>query len=89
MKFYVVKGDLEEYNYCQIGLFTNTTDMLTETTKFIRNGYENVARISNEDHNFSGLVYTIYDDSNIGRAEQDVNKNEIYWNEETQQTYLK
>lgn len=103
MKYYVVKGDTVEYDYAQIGLFTDKRKMLDEVTEYIKGVDEESAKFDTENYGFSGIVYSTYTDdpaeaykdnvfgmdNTLNHAHQDITKDEIYWDAEKKQAYLK
>lgn len=91
MNLYVVKGDLEDFDYAILGCYTSKEELIrgaTNTLKLYATDGVNLKDIT-EDYGFSGLVYNEFDDSTLNDFTQADYKKSIYWDNDKRKAYLK
>lgn len=88
MKLYVLKGDIEQYDYAIYGCYTSRKEMLLGAEEVIGWDFA-IAEWSTEQYGFSGLVYSEIDDSKLNKTDGNgLVKHEIYWNKDEVEAYL-
>lgn len=75
---YVLKGDIEEYDYEVFGVFDSKEKLLQAANETIAKDFA-VAEFATENYNFSGLVYYPLELNKLSDID---NKYSIYWNAE-------
>lgn len=84
MTYYVLKGDIAEYDYQVFGVFNNLKQLKQAAEDIIAIDFATAEKATN-DYGFSGLVYCIIHEPNQKQAEE---KHEIYWNTKEAQAYF-
>lgn len=83
---YVLKGDIEEYDYQVFGVFDSKEKLLQAAGDVIATDFA-IAEQATEDYDFSGLVYYPLKPNEVSKY--DDNKWNVYWDKDKVEVTLK
>ena len=83
---YVLKGDIEEYDYQVLGVFDSKEKLLQAAGDVIARDFA-IAEQATEDYDFSGLVYYPLKLNEVSKY--DDNKWNVYWDKDKVEATLK
>lgn len=83
---YVLKGDIEEYDYQVFGVFDSKEKLLQAAGDVIARDFA-IAEQATEDYDFSGLVYYPLKPNEVSKY--DDNKRNVYWDKDKVEATLK
>ena len=83
---YVLKGDIEEYDYQVFGVFDSKEKLLQAAGDVIARDFA-IAEQATEDYDFSGLVYYPLKPNEVSKY--DDNKWNVYWDKDKVEVTLK
>lgn len=83
---YVLKGDIEEYDYQVFGVFDSKEKLLQAAGDVIARDFA-IAEQATEDYDFSGLVYYPLKPNEVSKC--DDNKWNVYWDRDKVEVTLK